>query len=101
MKFETIGKLLALRELLLECGIGNNSNSLDEGESTNDVDGGNCLNQHRVLIFCQLKSMIDIIETELLTKMSNVTHLRLDGTLRSASTLSGNSTTTRVLIFCC
>ena len=25
--------------------------------------------------------MIDIIETELLTKMSNVTHLRLDGTI--------------------
>lgn len=75
------GKLLALRELLLECGIGNNSNSLDEGESTTDSEGASCLNQHRVLIFCQLKSMIDIIESELLTKMSNVTHLRLDGTI--------------------
>lgn len=77
------GKLVALRELLFECGIGTSSNSLDEGDSTMDSEGtNNILNQHRVLIFCQLKAMIDIIETELLSKMHNVTHLRLDGTIQ-------------------
>ena len=77
------GKLVALRELLFECGIGTSSNSLDEGDSTIDAEGTNTiLNQHRVLIFCQLKAMIDIIETELLAKMNNVTHLRLDGTIQ-------------------
>lgn len=80
------GKLVALRELLLECGIGNSSNSLDDGEaSVSDSEGTNSiLNQHRVLIFCQLKSMIDIIESELLKNMNNVSHLRLDGTVPSS-----------------
>ena len=75
------GKLVALRELLFECGIGVSSTGLDETESSADSDNGNILNQHRVLIFCQLKSMIDIIESELLKKMDNVTHLRLDGSI--------------------
>ena len=77
------GKLLALRELLMECGIGLSSN-IQEAEDTvssnNDFDG-TVLNQHRVLIFCQLKAMIDIIENELLRKMTNVSYLRLDGTV--------------------
>lgn len=68
------GKLLALRELLLECGIG----SPDDDQYD---QGANLLNQHRVLIFCQLKSMIDIIEHEVLRKMRNVSFLRLDGTI--------------------
>jgi TATA-binding protein-associated factor len=71
----------------LECGIGSASNSLgdditasssleDSSENANSI-----LNQHRVLIFCQLKAMIDIIENELLKKMNNVSYLRLDGTI--------------------
>ncbi len=76
------GKLIALRELLFECGIGVSSNSLDENELGDYDNGENILNQHRVLIFCQLKSMIDIIESELLKKMENVTYLRLDGTIQ-------------------
>lgn len=77
------GKLLALRDLLSECGIGNS----DEGGNMGGVDAGenaSVLNQHRVLIFCQLKSMIDIIENELLKKMHNVSFLRLDGTIPPA-----------------
>ncbi len=62
------GKLLALKDLLLECGIGVENND-------------SIVNQHRVLVFCQLKSMIDLIENELLKKMDNVTFLRLDGTV--------------------
>lgn len=71
------GKLLALRDLLMECGIGSDDSS---GERDLDTQSG-VLNQHRVLIFCQLKSMIDIIENELLRKMHNVSFLRLDGTV--------------------
>lgn len=38
--------------------------------------------QHRVLIFCQLKSMLDIVEHDLLKpKLPSVTYLRLDGSV--------------------
>lgn len=38
--------------------------------------------QHRVLIFCQLKSMLDIVEHDLLRpKLPSVTYLRLDGSV--------------------
>lgn len=37
--------------------------------------------QHRALIFCQLKTMLDIVENDLLRKlMPDVTYMRLDGT---------------------
>ena len=75
------GKLVALRELLFECGIGAASNCIDEGDNLNSDYDNIVLNQHRILIFCQLKSMIDIIENELLKKMENVSYLRLDGTI--------------------
>lgn len=40
------------------------------------------INQHRALIFCQLKSMLDIIEKDLLEKhLPTVSYLRLDGTV--------------------
>lgn len=38
------------------------------------------VNQHRALIFCQLKAMLDIIENDLLKKhLPAVSYLRLDG----------------------
>ena len=38
--------------------------------------------QHRVLIFCQLKSMLDMVEKDLLKpKLPSVTYLRLDGSV--------------------
>lgn len=59
-------KLLALRNLLKECGIG--------------LAGENIISQHRALIFCQMKDMLDIVENELLKKeMPTVTYLRMDG----------------------
>ena len=61
-------KLPALKQLLLECGIG-------EEHPTQVV------NQHRALVFCQLKSMMDIVENDLLKIMPNVTYLRLDGSV--------------------
>ncbi|KAL0279382.1 UNVERIFIED_CONTAM: hypothetical protein PYX00_000958 [Menopon gallinae] len=66
-------KLPALKQLLLDCGIGT------PAPSTNDMV---YINQHRALIFCQLKSMLDIIETDLLHKhLPTVSYLRLDGTV--------------------
>lgn len=61
-------KLLSLKNLLKECGIG-----LIGNEST-------VISQHRALVFCQMKDMLDIVENDLLKKnMPNVTYLRMDG----------------------
>ncbi|TFY76749.1 hypothetical protein EWM64_g7263 [Hericium alpestre] len=55
-------KLLALRQILVDCGI------------------AGAFSQHRVLVFCQMKQMLDIIETDLFKKhMPSVTYMRLDG----------------------
>lgn len=64
-------KLVALKTLLLECGIG-----------VQDVDkgSGSVISQHRALIFCQLKDMLDMVENDLLRKhLPSVTFMRLDG----------------------
>uniref|UniRef100_A0A8B9GYD6 B-TFIID TATA-box binding protein associated factor 1 n=1 Tax=Astyanax mexicanus TaxID=7994 RepID=A0A8B9GYD6_ASTMX len=67
-------KLSALKQLLLDCGLG----------SAGSSDGGTeaVVAQHRVLIFCQLKSMLDIVEQDLLKpQLPSVTYLRLDGSV--------------------
>uniref|UniRef100_A0A8C2D455 BTAF1 RNA polymerase II, B-TFIID transcription factor-associated n=1 Tax=Cyprinus carpio TaxID=7962 RepID=A0A8C2D455_CYPCA len=69
-------KLSALKQLLLDCGLG----------SAGAADGGTeaVVAQHRVLIFCQLKSMLDIVEQDLLkTQLPTVTYLRLDGSVQA------------------
>jgi TATA-binding protein-associated factor len=44
-------------------------------------DSNGAFSQHRVLIFCQMKQMLDIIETDLFKQhMPSVTYMRLDGT---------------------
>ncbi|XP_077293659.1 histone acetyltransferase 1 isoform X2 [Arctopsyche grandis] len=64
-------KLPALRQLLQDCGIGCMSSD------TNSV-----LSQHRALIFCQLKGMLEVIENDLLKPLlPQVSYLRLDGTV--------------------
>merc|ERR1719225_2450883 len=69
-------KLPALKQLLNECGIGTNDN---------DQDCSRVVGQHRALVFCQLKAMMDIVETDLFkANMSNVTYLRLDGSVPPA-----------------
>lgn len=66
-------KLVALREILEECGIG-----VDAMISEGSVSVG----QHRVLIFAQHKAFLDIIERDLfLAHMKSVTYLRLDGSV--------------------
>ncbi|XP_064635758.1 TATA-binding protein-associated factor 172-like [Lineus longissimus] len=70
-------KLVALKQLLLDCGIGVASSVVN-----NLGDFGPIVNQHRVLLFCQLKSMLDIVEHDLFkVHMPSVTYLRLDGSV--------------------
>lgn len=75
-------KLQALRQLLLDCGIG-------VGGAANDAalmgtETGGAVAQHRVLVFCQMKQMLDVIEQDLFkTLMPDVTYMRLDGSVSS------------------
>ncbi|XP_063825309.1 TATA-binding protein-associated factor 172 [Ostrinia nubilalis] len=65
-------KLPALKQLLLDCGIG--TSAPDDSEAV--------VSQHRALIFCQLKKMLDIVEQDLLKRhLPGVTYLRLDGSV--------------------
>jgi TATA-binding protein-associated factor len=68
-------KLSALRDLLLDCGIGTPPPA--EGELST---GANYVSQHRALVFCQMKEMLDIVQTDVLQKfLPSVQYLRLDG----------------------
>lgn len=62
---------------MLDCGIG----VTNETQPATDF----VINQHRALVFCQLKAMLDIIENDLFKKhMPSVTYLRLDGSIAPA-----------------
>ncbi|KAG6818211.1 hypothetical protein H0H87_000116 [Tephrocybe sp. NHM501043] len=82
-------KLLALRQLLMDCGIGNVSVAVPESGKSELIDtvedSSSAFSQHRVLIFCQMKQMLDIIESDLFKKlMPSVTYMRLDGSTESS-----------------
>jgi len=62
-------KLVALKNLLLECGIGQ-----QQGGGSATSSG------HRALIFLQMKTFVDIVENDLFKKvMPTVSYLRMDG----------------------
>ncbi|RAL00721.1 DNA-binding ATPase [Aspergillus ibericus CBS 121593] len=68
-------KLSALRDLLLDCGIG------VEPPTEGDLStGASYVSPHRALVFCQMKEMLDIVQSEVLRKLlPSVQYLRLDG----------------------
>jgi TATA-binding protein-associated factor len=67
------------RQLLNECGIGATTT---ESESDPAAMAAGAVSQHRALIFCQLKTMLNIIENDLFkTLMPTVSYLRLDGSV--------------------
>lgn len=69
-------KLTALRDLLLDCGIG--VTSTDPAAETNYVS------PHRALIFCQMKEMLDIVANDVLKALlPSVQYLRLDGSVEA------------------
>lgn len=69
-------KLEALKQLLTDCGIGvATPPGGDRLDGSGPFTGG-----HRVLIFCQLRPMLDIIEGDLFrANMPSVTYMRMDG----------------------
>lgn len=74
-------KLTALRDLLVDCGIGATSNADSGGVPTADQ----AVSQHRALIFCQMKEMLDMVENTVIKKMlPGVTFSRLDGSVEAS-----------------
>lgn len=70
---ESSAKLVGLMNILSECGIGQPQSAVKDS-------GG-----HRVLIFAQLKQMLDLVESDLFgTHMPDVTYLRLDGSVETS-----------------
>jgi TATA-binding protein-associated factor len=72
------------RQLLNDCGIGCGSSGVNDSGKSELIDtvaeSDSAFSQHRVLIFCQMKQMLDIIETDLFKEhMPSVTYMRLDG----------------------
>lgn len=70
-------KLTALRDLLVDCGIG------VEGQESNDPLY-QPIKPHRALIFCQMKEMLDMVQNKVLKELlPSVSHLRLDGSVEA------------------
>lgn len=72
------------RQLLQDCGIGCTPTMNAELQKTELIDtipeNNSPFSQHRILIFCQMKQMLDIIENDLFkVHMPSVTYMRLDG----------------------
>ncbi len=68
-------KLTALRDLLVDCGIGH------EPSPGNDISDS-YVSPHRALIFCQMKEMLDMVQNDVLKKMlPSVQFLRMDGSV--------------------
>jgi TATA-binding protein-associated factor len=74
-------KLTALRDLLVDCGIGNDVPAEKDKNGTAALDC-EAVSQHRALIFCQMKEMLDMVQNEVLAKLlPSVQYLRLDGSV--------------------
>ena len=70
-------KVGALKALLQECGIGMGPEKEHKEEQALTAGAG-----HRVLIFCQMKVMLDVIEQDLFKQhMPTVSYLRMDGSV--------------------
>lgn len=76
-------KLTALRDLLVDCGIGVESNTPANAQEVPTAD--QAVSPHRALIFCQMKEMLDMVENTVLKKMlPSVTFSRLDGSVEAS-----------------
>ena len=72
-------KLGALRDLLLDCGIG--APAPTDGE----IDATSYVSRHRALVFCQMKEMLDMVENDVLKRrLESVQYLRLDGSVEAS-----------------
>jgi TATA-binding protein-associated factor len=72
-------KLGALKDLLVDCGIGAADVTNDKSAAANG-DLPEAVSQHRALIFCQMKEMLDMVQNNVLKKLlPSVQFMRLDG----------------------
>ncbi len=73
-------KLTALRDLLVDCGIG-----VESADTGGVPTADQAVSQHRALIFCQMKEMLDMVESTVLKKLlPSVTFARLDGSVEAS-----------------
>lgn len=81
-------KLGALRQLLVDCGIGvadTNTSGMTSATASDELQSAPPVSQHRALIFCQMKEMLDMVQTQVLQKMlPSATFLRLDGSVETS-----------------
>ncbi|KAI6195415.1 HEAT and SNF2-related and DNA RNA helicase domain containing protein [Aphelenchoides besseyi] len=94
-KMQLSGKLIALKELLQECQIGDRNGSDEATTSEPVVSASNAntefvetmptLSQHRALIFCQWRASVDLVARYLDDGSlgTGVKYLRLDGTIQA------------------
>jgi TATA-binding protein-associated factor len=83
-------KLAALAQILRDCGIG--ADAADDADAAASVadavpgSSGGAPAAHRVLVFAQLKGLLDLVETELFarTMRGSVSYLRLDGSVEAS-----------------
>ncbi|KAI4614429.1 hypothetical protein J4E83_007082 [Alternaria metachromatica] len=72
-------KLGALKDLLVDCGIGASDVVSDKSAAANG-DLPEAVSQHRALVFCQMKEMLDMVQHNVLEKLlPSVQFMRLDG----------------------
>ncbi|EPE07334.1 tata-binding protein-associated factor mot1 [Ophiostoma piceae UAMH 11346] len=72
-------KLTALRDLLVDCGIGVEGENGDANDPLYQP-----IKPHRALVFCQMKEMLDMVQNTVLKSMlPSVSYLRLDGSVEA------------------
>ncbi|KAK3629794.1 TATA-binding protein-associated factor mot1 [Elasticomyces elasticus] len=73
-------KITALRDLLVDCGIG-----VEAADPGGIPSADQAVSQHRALIFCQMKEMLDMVESTVFKKMlPSATFARLDGSVEAS-----------------
>ncbi|KAF2114547.1 hypothetical protein BDV96DRAFT_577033 [Lophiotrema nucula] len=73
-------KLGALKDLLVDCGIGAADVEKSNGNPSTDLP--EAVSQHRALIFCQMKEMLDMVQHSVLEKLlPSVQFMRMDGSV--------------------
>lgn len=85
-------KLLALQDILVQCGIVNSglagsgfsTGAAAPGAGESDLSDGSSDSGHRLLVFAQLKGMLDLVESLLLQPLG-VSSLRLDGSVDASA----------------
>jgi TATA-binding protein-associated factor len=78
-------KLAALRDLLVDCGIGVESAGAGGTGGAGDDTLYQPIKPHRALVFCQMKEMLDMVQNKVLKELlPSVSYLRMDGSVEAS-----------------